>query len=377
MKITFVLPSLGISGGLRVAAIYAEKFLELGHDVAFLAQAKPTPSRKRQLYQNLKALLELEPRWEWGDQKIDLTLVNSLRDQVILISDPLPLKPDAVPDADIIIATWWETAFAVSELPPEKGRKIYFVQHHEVHKHLPHHMSHGSYYLPLKKVVIAQWLRDVMSERYGDHDTYMVHNSVDTEQFYAPERGRQAVPTVGILYSNNPFKGVDVSLAAIDHVRKIIPDLKVVAYSTRPEHADLPLPPGAEFHLKPRQDKLRDIYASCDVWLCGSRAEGFHLPIQEAMACRCPVVSTRVGGAVESIEEGVNGYLVDVEDSQALAERLIDVLKASDDRWKSMSDAALRRVQSYTWDDAAQDFLAVLETERAVGALNSAATGPI
>lgn len=361
MKITFVLPALGITGGLRVAAIYAEKFIQAGHDVTLVARSKSKPSRKRQLYQNLQAFFGNKKAAAFKD--IDFTLVETLRDHLILISKRYPLDPDAIPDADVIIATWWETAFAVSELPPEKGKKIYFVQHHEVHKHLPHHLSHGSYYLPLKKVVIAKWLRETMAERYGDDDTYLVHNSVDMQQFHAPERGRQKVPTLGILYSGNPFKGVDVSLAAIEKVRKVIPNLKVVAYSTGPELPHLPLPPGSELHVDPSQDKLREIYASCDVWLCGSRSEGFHLPIQESMACRCPVVSTRVGGAVESIEDGKTGYIVDVEDSDALAQRLIDVLQLDDEAWKNMSDASLQRVQDYSWDDAARDFLEILQAE--------------
>lgn len=78
------------------------------------------------------------------------------------------------------------------------------------------------------------------------------------------------------------------------------------------------------------------------------------------MACRCPVVSTRVGGAVEIVTEGVNGHIVDVEDAEALGARLIDVLSLSPDDWRAMSDAAHARVLSYTWDDAAQAFEAAL-----------------
>lgn len=360
MKITIVLPHLNVSGGVRVAAIYAKKFIESGHDVTLISPARPTVSRKRKLLQRLQSIqTQTEPKVD------DTTMISSLLDAHILLSKPFPIEPAGIPDADVIIATWWETAFAVSELPPEKGKKFYFVQHHEVHKHLRHHLSHGSYYLPLKKVVIAQWLQDVMAQRYGDHDTVVIHNSVDTEQFYAPERERQTVPTVGLLYATNPFKGLDISLAAIERARKVVPNLKVVAYSTRPLNSNFSLPPGSEFHINPPQDRLRDIYASCDVWLCGSRTEGFHLPPSEAMACRCPVVSTRVGGAIEIIEEGVNGHLVDVEDAETLGDRLVEVLKAPHDRWKAMSNAAFRQVQNYSWDDAARKFLDVLEAEYA------------
>jgi glycosyltransferase involved in cell wall biosynthesis len=72
----------------------------------------------------------------------------------------------------------------------------------------------------------------------------------------------------------------------------------------------------------------------------------------EAMACRCPVVSTRIGGPAEVVKEGINGFLVDVEDSTRLADRLVGVLKLSEGEWRRMSEAALTTATRYTWDDA-------------------------
>jgi glycosyltransferase involved in cell wall biosynthesis len=94
------------------------------------------------------------------------------------------------------------------------------------------------------------------------------------------------------------------------------------------------------------------LYASCDVWLCGSYSEGFHLPPLEAMACRCPVVSTSVGGPVDVIEPGRNGYLAPVGDAAALGDRLLDVLRLTNPQWRAMSDAALGTATRYTWGDA-------------------------
>ena len=112
------------------------------------------------------------------------------------------------------------------------------------------------------------------------------------------------------------------------------------------------LPSFAEFHYRPPQDKLRELYAQCDVWLCGSTREGFHLPPLEAMACRCPVVSTRVGGPEDIIEEGSNGHLVNPGDEDALANRLLRVLSLPPAEWRKMSDAAYATATRFTWDDA-------------------------
>lgn len=350
MKITFVLPGASLAGGVRVVAIYARKLIERGHEVTVLSRGWDRPSLARRIHDLLR-----HRRWP-GRGPGSSVLLDFLGDRHIVIHGAYPLDPARVPDADAIIATWWETAFAVSALPRSKGRPFYFIQHHEVHRHLPWHLSRGSYFLPMRKITIARWLVETMATLYGDTEVDLVENSVDTTQFHAPERGRNAVPTVGFLYSPDFIKGVDVSLKAIEIARSRVPGLRVVAFGAHEVDPAVPLPEGTEFHHRPDQEAIRNIYAACDVWLCGSRTEGFHLPPLEAMACRCPVVSTRIGGAVETVTDGVNGYLADQEDSATLGERLADVLRLSADDWKAMSDAAHDRARRYSWDDAADRF---------------------
>ncbi len=357
MRITIMLPCASIAGGVRVAAIYAQKFAERGHEVTVVSFER---KKKNLIFRTRRKLLNPIKKFR---AKPATDQLDFLGDRHIVLESINSMRPQDIPDADVIIATWWETAFAVASLPPSKGRKFYFIQHHEVHEHLRTHLSAGSYYLPLKKVTISQWLVDTMAGTYGDHDVALIENSVDMEMFNAPERGRAPRPTVGLLYASNPFKGVDVSLKAIEIARARVPDLQVIAFGARPVNPALPLPRGSTYHEAPRQSEIRDIYAACDVWLCGSRAEGFHLPPSEAMACRCPVVSTRIGGAVEIVTEGVNGHIVDVEDSATLGARLADVLALPEAEWKAMSDAAHARACNYTWDHAADKFLDILEQQ--------------
>lgn len=56
--------------------------------------------------------------------------------------------------------------------------------------------------------------------------------------------------------------------------------------------------------------------------LCLSRTESFGLVCQEASACGIPVIATRCGGPEEIIEDGVTGYLVDIDDIDAIADRM-------------------------------------------------------
>lgn len=354
MKITFLTLVAAQNGGCRVVAIYAKKLLEAGHDVHIVSR-RPQPQSLPK-----KVMSRARGRNIQTFDKDHTLFFDEIGDRHILLPWQVPLNPDDIPDADVIIATQWRTAFEASAMPESKGKKAYFVQHHEVHEHLPWDLSRGTYFLPLKKITIADWLVETMAREYGDTDVVKVENSVDTEQFTAPPRARNAVPTVGFLYSTTPFKGVDISLKAIEIARQKFPDLRVMAFGAKDPSPDLPLPDNSEFHRSPPQDKLRELYARCDVWLCGSRAEGFHLPPSEAMACRCPVVSTRVGGTVEIITEGQNGHLVEVDDFKGLGAGLVSVLERSPEEWRKMSDAAHARVNSYTWDDATRAFEAAL-----------------
>ena len=358
MRITFILPNVGMAGGFRVVAIYADRLQRRGHQVTLIS----TPPRRRSLPELLKSALS-DPRKVW-DKFVkastkraartykDISHFDNLDMPLLVIDRHRPVTDNDVPDADIVVATWWETAEWVAKLSPRKGAKAYFIQHYELFDYTPHTRVQATWRLPLRKIVIAKWLVEVAEREYGDRKVRLVPNSVDTDQFHALPRGRQPQPTIGLLYSTAKWKGVDVSLKAFELVAKRVPGLRLVAFGSGTVAEWLPLPSGSAFHYLPAQDLLRDLYASCDVWLCASHVEGFGLPMLEAMACRCPVVATDSGGPADFVKSGYNGYLVPVGDTEALADRLVDVLTCDAEKWRSMSNAALATATRYTWDDA-------------------------
>jgi glycosyltransferase involved in cell wall biosynthesis len=64
-----------------------------------------------------------------------------------------------------------------------------------------------------------------------------------------------------------------------------------------------------------------------DVCTLPSRWEGLPLVLLEAMACRKPVVATRVTGNIDVVVDGVTGFLVPVGTPQALAEKIVLLLQ--------------------------------------------------
>lgn len=71
---------------------------------------------------------------------------------------------------------------------------------------------------------------------------------------------------------------------------------------------------------------IPSILRGSQVFVHGSKREGFGLVVAEAQACELPVVSTAVGGVPEIVEDGVTGLLVAVGDSVALAAAVTQLL---------------------------------------------------
>lgn len=65
------------------------------------------------------------------------------------------------------------------------------------------------------------------------------------------------------------------------------------------------------------------LYRAADLLLLPSYEEGLPYVIVEAMAGGLPIISTPVGAIPEVIEEGINGFLIDPGDYEALAQRIV------------------------------------------------------
>ena len=348
MKITFILPYAGLAGGIRVVAIYAEQLKKCGHNVTVVSIPKKLLSLREKLRYFRK-----EKKWPLqfnGSSHFD-----NLNVDHIVINDCRPITEDDVPDGDVVIATWWETAEWVNSFSASKGEKYYFVQHHETHRVLPIERVKATYLLPLHKITISKWLVDIMANEYGDKNVALVPNSVDFDFFNAQERGRQSVPTVGFMYSPSYYKGCDIMIKALGKVREVIPELKIIVFGASQPVKKIALLSGTEYFTSPSQDKIVEIYSSCDVWLFGSRVEGFGLPILEAMACRTPVIATQAGAAPEILEQG-GGILIHDLDPLSLSKSIIEFFDLPDSKWNMLSQQARNIVTQYSWDDAGNLF---------------------
>jgi glycosyltransferase involved in cell wall biosynthesis len=94
-------------------------------------------------------------------------------------------------------------------------------------------------------------------------------------------------------------------------------------------------------------------YRAADLLIFPTLADGFGLVIQEAMSSGTPVLTTPCGGGPECISSGEEGWIVPPRDVDALVEAL-RAAAANRDRLFRMGQAARRRAEGWTWDDAGQ-----------------------
>jgi L-malate glycosyltransferase len=96
-------------------------------------------------------------------------------------------------------------------------------------------------------------------------------------------------------------------------------------------------------HLIGWLDDVRDFLGTLDLFVSPSRSEPFGLVILEAMASGVPVVASMSEGAREIIEDGITGRLVPLEDAEALAKAIAELLADESER-KRLSLTALQMV---------------------------------
>ncbi len=352
MRITFILPYAGLSGGVRVLATYARRLKERGHDVRVVS----TPRKPKGLRDKARAFISWagwNPSHGHGshfDSAIEHHVIDGWR----------PMVDADVPDGDVVVATWWETAEWVWNLSPRKGTKVHFVQGYEAFGSQPTQRVDAALALPIDKITIAQWLVDLLKLKAPDARVTLVPNSVDLTQFTAAERHKQRKPTVGMIYTPAHLKGCDIAIEAFRLASPNIPGLKLMAFGESEPDASV-FPPGTSYTCKPAQTDIPGLYASCDMWLWSSRAEGFGLPILEAMACRTPVIATPAGAAPELLAGG-GGALVKPEDPEDMARAIERIARLKDPQWLELSAAAYRTASRFTWDQATDLFESALVT---------------
>jgi glycosyltransferase involved in cell wall biosynthesis len=103
------------------------------------------------------------------------------------------------------------------------------------------------------------------------------------------------------------------------------------------------------------QDDVAPFYEAIDTLLLPSVNEGTPVSVIESLAAGRPAVATRVGGVPDVLRDGVDGFLVEVGDPAALADRLAELARDPVRRGEMGRAGRERVVQRYAVDRLVDD----------------------
>jgi len=230
-----------------------------------------------------------------------------------------------VPDADVICASSWHTAYSVAKLSSRKGRKYYLVQGYETWQGYQQQVN-DSYHLPLHLITVSPWLTTLMRERFGHPDVTEVPNGIDLRIYTPPAKKNWARPVLLLIYSRLAIKGFADGWRATLQLLEEFPGLEVEIFGLdvfQPAH------PRAHFHLSPSLTERISLYQRSTTFLWPSLEEGFGLPLLEAMATQCAVVATGAG-AVPLLDDGTNLIRVQAGNPISIANGVRKLLRDPD-----------------------------------------------
>ena len=202
---------------------------------------------------------------------------------------------------------------------------------------------------PIRKTTIALAVSYAEAKHYEEFGVpseriRIVPNGIDLERF-SPRASMSPLTSesgpgsdsIGYVGRLDPIKGLLTLLKAFETISLKTPGCKLTLVGpdfgmrrTLMSVVDRRRLSGVTFLGPVSYDRLPDIYRALDVVVTPSLFEIFGMSSLEAMACGKPVVSTRVGGMSDLIQEGYNGYLVESEDDEALASRVNYLLQHKD-----------------------------------------------
>ena len=107
-----------------------------------------------------------------------------------------------------------------------------------------------------------------------------------------------------------------------------------------------------------QKEEIFEYYKAADLFVLPTREDIWGLVVNEAMAMGLPVVSTDMCvAATELIEDGVNGYIVPVNDSKELTEAMKKMLRADS---KAIGRINLQKISNYTYENVVYSHVAAI-----------------
>ena len=198
-------------------------------------------------------------------------------------------------------------------------------------------------------IAVSRFTKKTLMEvmELGEQKIELIFNGVDLQAFHeepTPDflldryglRGKLILLTVGRLI---PRKGIDRVIQALPRIMSRVTNIHYLIVGDGPYRTmleELVEENGLQGQVtlagRVDQEELCSHYVLCDLFVMPNReipdgdTEGFGLVFLEANACGKPVIAGKAGGTGDAVRDGYNGYLVDGDNIEEIADTIIRIL---------------------------------------------------
>ncbi len=196
-------------------------------------------------------------------------------------------------------------------------------------------------------VGISQHVQKRIQDFYA-RDSELVYPPADTSYFTPTDEAREDYDF--LISALVPYKKVDLAIRAYNQSGR---PLKIMGSGSALDSYKAMAKPNIEFLGRQPDEQLREHYRRCRFLLFPGEEDYGIVPV-EAMACGCPVIAYRKGGATETVAEALSGVFFDQQDETSLLEA---VERAAQQDWDPL------RIREHALRFSEQAFLDGIETQ--------------
>ena len=170
-------------------------------------------------------------------------------------------------------------------------------------------------------------------------------------------------PYIIFVGNERPHKNFLNAARAFEILKDRFPSLKFVAAGVSEENALKITGKKIERILCKgdlSDEKISALLRNAELAVMPSFYEGFGLPVLEAMACGCPVITSNTSSLPEVV--GSAGIMVNPSNPSEIAEAIVALLR-DDEKRNKLREEGLKRVKEFSWEKTASFILSLLSSK--------------